>query len=740
MDPNLIVELLSRTFSAEDSVRKDAEENLDKIGFQEGFGVALLQIVNQNSLNTALLQSAAIYLKNFINRHWRSQEISEQEIQEKLQSGVDIHRCFFISSTDKTFIRANILESLIRANPVAQMQIAVATGTIIRSDFYERWPDLVSKIAQYLQSTDRAVVHGALLAFRELSKKYEYKMNEERAPFIDVLNGIMPIVLNVLVSSLNCPPDEESFFIQKLCLKIYFTVVQHDLPATMMLPSSFQPWMQILIEIMDKSEPDCVAAMHADEEERAQSTFWKAKKWAMHILHRIYSRYGCVGMVAEEFLEFATYYVQSYSNAVIQVVLKKFSEKVAGVFFSPRFLQLLLSYSITAVNQSSAWKIIKPHAHVIVTHVIFPLLCYSDSDDILWNEDPYEYVRVKFDVFGEFSSPTLAAINLLQELVEKRKKATLGPILGFAASLLEEYSSAPVENRNPRLKDGVLNMIGNIASYINKKPEYQGQLENMLVIHVFPEFSSQYGFLRARACFVVNSFNQVKYRNENNIVTALSHIVRCINDTEIPVRVQAAIALRVLIKYKVGSETLRPVLQQVLVELIKLANDTENDDLTSVLEDLILKYDEEILPFGVDIMQQLVNSFIAMIDSEDENENDSNKSLTAMGLLYTIQTLLGVFVKTPALLVQLERPLLPLIIYVLETAAIDFMEEIFDILSSLTYFSPVVSPAMWQVFPVIFQSIMGDASCFIPELVPSIDNFISRGTDVFLSSPYGINY
>lgn len=48
------------------------------------------------------------------------------------------------------------------------------------------------------------------------------------------------------------------------------------------------------------------------------------------------------------------------------------------------------------VGQSVAWKLLKPHMLSVIQHVLFPLMCYSDSDQELWNSDPYEYVRVKF--------------------------------------------------------------------------------------------------------------------------------------------------------------------------------------------------------------------------------------------------------------------------------------------------------------------------------------------------------
>ena len=31
----------------------------------------------------------------------------------------------------------------------------------------------------------------------------------------------------------------------------------------------------------------------------------------------------------------------------------------------------------------------------IIREIVFPLMCYSKSDEELWNEDPHEYIKVK---------------------------------------------------------------------------------------------------------------------------------------------------------------------------------------------------------------------------------------------------------------------------------------------------------------------------------------------------------
>jgi hypothetical protein len=63
----------------------------------------------------------------------------------------------------------------------------------------------------------------------------------------------------------------------------------------------------------------------------------------------------------------------------------------------------------------------KPHVIAIIQDIIFPLMSYSDADEELWDTDPIEYIRQKFDVFDDFSSPVPAAETLLHNVCKTRK-------------------------------------------------------------------------------------------------------------------------------------------------------------------------------------------------------------------------------------------------------------------------------------------------------------------------------
>ena len=68
----------------------------------------------------------------------------------------------------------------------------------------------------------------------------------------------------------------------------------------------------------------------------------------------------------------------------------------------------LIMWQVVAVTSASRWKTIcqsVPSSLIvtslsvfqgIIQDVVFPLMCYTDSDEELWQEDPYEYIRMKF--------------------------------------------------------------------------------------------------------------------------------------------------------------------------------------------------------------------------------------------------------------------------------------------------------------------------------------------------------
>ena len=329
------------------------------------------------------------------------------------------------------------------------------------------------------------------------------------------------------------------------------------------------------------------------------------------------------------------------------------------------------------VKPKSMWNHLKPHTETLISHVLFPILCQSDEDIELFDADPAEYLHRKLNFNEEVSAPDVAATNFLVTLTKSRKKQTYA-VLSFVDGVVKKYESAPDDQKNAREKEGALRMIGTLASVIlEKQSPIADQVEYFFVRHVFPEFRSPHGFLRARACDTLGKFDQLEFKDTSNLGIIYRHILESMADSDLPVRVEAALALQPLIRHEVIRTSMQQNIPQIMQQLLKLANEVDVDALANVMEDFVEEFAKELTPFAVALSEQLRDTFLRIVreliernstknDDEGYGEYLDDKSITALGVLQTIGTLILSLEASPDVLLHLETILLPVIMISLE--------------------------------------------------------------------------
>ncbi|TWW68026.1 Importin-7 [Takifugu flavidus] len=291
-----------------------------------------------------------------------------------------------------------------------------------------------------------------------------------------------------------------------------------------------------------------------------------------------------------------------------------------------------------------------------------------------------------------------------------------------------------------RKKDGALHMIGSLAEILLKKKIYKDQMELMLQAHVFPLFTNALGYMRARACWVLHYFCEVKFKSDQNLQTALDLTRLClINDNEMPVKVEAAIALQVLISNQekgklqtlFSKEYITPFIRSVMHALLHIVRETENDDLTNVIQKMICEYSEEVTPIAVEMTQHLAMTFNQVIQTGPDEEGGDDKAVTAMGILNTIDTLLSVVEDHKEITQQLEGICLQVIGTVLHQHVLEFYEEILSLAHSLT--CQQVSHQMWELLPLVYEVFQQDGFDYFTDMMPLLHNYVTVDTDALLS-------
>lgn len=720
MDKNRILELLRNTQSPDAAVREPAEANLNSIHKIIGFTPTLLEITLDQELELHLRQAAVIYLKNNVMKFWDS----SPAIQEGGQIDPTV---FVIHDMDKKIISDSIVDSIVRCGQnQLVMHLSSIVNVMIKVDFPHRWPNVVDKIHYYLaQTNDYNAWNGALLTFYQLAKIYEYKSTVERKAFIEALKILLPTSCQRLAQLLqNDPASEQSCQLQKQILKTFHAILQYSLPMAIITKDVFEQWMNVIIEIAKRDVPDQVQKDVAIED-RPDLVWWKCKKWSLHLMARIFERYGSPNSVNKEYKTFAEWYIQRFSVPVIQTLLRILEQYALGHYVSPRVLQQALNYLNTAVLHSMTWKMLKNDMMVVVEKIIFPLMCHSNEDEELWHTDPREYIRLKFDIFEEYVSPVSSSQNLLHNLCKKRRD-----MLQQTMNLVMNVLNNP--QADPKAKDGALHMIGSISSVLLKKPLYKDQLEQLLVSYVFPLFSCPTGFLRTRACWALNYFSGIEFKNPNNIIMATQAVIQCIlADQELPVKVEAALCLQSLLHSQQEARAITASSVKVLaLELVNVIRNTESEDVMEVLQKLVYLYPNELYPIAVDMTNHLARTFHALI--EGGNPDEDEKISAAMAIISTIDTILTMMDQQKEVVAKLEPIVVQVILSIFDRSISELYEEATTLLSTIT--ADQVSLESWRVFRALYLVFNRDGADYFTDMMSPIHNYITVDPGTFLSN------
>lgn len=93
---------------------------------------------------------------------------------------------------------------------------------------------------------------------------------------------------------------------------------------------------------------------------------------------------------------------------------------------------------------------------------------------------------------------------------------------------------------------------------------------------------------------------------QQNVVLIYENIIQCLNDPELPVRVEAALALQPLIRHNFIRMSMQRNIADIMQQLLKLANEVDVDALANVMEEFVEVFASELTPFAVQLTEQLV--------------------------------------------------------------------------------------------------------------------------------------
>ncbi|TKA51096.1 hypothetical protein B0A53_05882 [Rhodotorula sp. CCFEE 5036] len=772
MDAQRLYHVFTASFDSDPNVRIAAELELKKLEPVEGLLPTLLQLVApagagpQTPSTPVVRLAAAIYLKNRIRSSWKplpsdpsSSSLLQPATRTTSQPSVPI------PPSDRQSLKTNLipLYAALSADSVensakVKEQVGEALAKVIECEFPHEWPNLIQEIQGMLGTSYQAGdgngnVEAGLRATAEVFNTMRYAARDETGEIlVNLATHLLPLLLplaNQILSPSSAPSTPQALAHQgtllRLILKSYKNSIIHTLTPAHQAHEAIVPWGTLLLQIVSHPLDPSLLPSPLDDPDLLEKHPWsRTKKWACWSLNRLFTRYGCPTSLPKNLVNkygpFAERFVAQFAPEIFKTYLAAVEKMVRGEWFSKKGKYHILCFFEECINPKSMFALLKPHLSTLIEHFIFPLVCLTEDEIEMFNEDPAEYARQFFGDFiaDSYASPTATALAFLSTLVETRAKTSLLPLLQFIQSVVDKYPA----QTTPRQKDGALRMLGALCNTAVKSKKLAPMLESFFVQYIVPEFKSPHGFLRSRACDLVEKYESVDmvWADQNALENTLNCLMNCITDSDLPVRIQAACALPELVRYERIRERMLPNLGRILQELLKLSSEVDLDALTNTTRSMVAEFSEEVVPFALELSQSLAESYRRLLQESLESRNNPNengvesyddeKTLVMMNVLKTIEQLVSSAKDKKELVAEMEKGILPLLEATIRNQVVELFDETYEILDSLSFFQQTISPPMWACFEATYSLLKQDTPDYIHEMFGFLDNCVNYGADV----------
>ncbi|KAG9003232.1 hypothetical protein FRB94_007759 [Tulasnella sp. JGI-2019a] len=769
MDVHTLTTLFATTFGGDTNQRRAAELEIRRISTHEGMLTALMQIIGNNALDLSIRQACVVFFKNRVSRSYHIDPAEPKPDQAP------------IPATDRLAIKQNIIPLLIAApSRLIRVQLTACIKILVTNDFPEQWPDLLSTVVKLLSSDDLATVYGGLLVNLEIFKSYRYRSPKEEKLIPKIIKKTFPILVSLgqkLIPTQGPPPlpplDAAEFL--HVILKTYKYSIASNLSKHQQTHDSIVAWGTLLFQVVNMQLPTGVT-LSGDKDEWEKHAWWKAKKWALSTLNRLFERYGNPTHIPKplqkEYLTFANHFVTAFAPEIFKQYLQQIELYIGGqAWMSNKCLNLVFNFFGSCIKPKATWALLKPHAQTLVSRLAFPQLRFDAEKAELFENDPVEYVRFAISEFEDYNSPRSAAVGFLLNLATTRAKTEFMGILNFINSVLNAGTAVTPED-----KYAALTMIVALAAVIMRNSEVRPAMEAFCVNHVLPEFASPVGLMREVACQVIGNLSSYKleWKDPKNHEASFRALVAAMDDPQLPVRVQAAISLGETLHDESVKHALLPGLEKIMQDLFKLSDETDIDQLSETLEGFIEEFKDQLLPVSPQIIARLCQSYMrvlgeqsAKVDNAEADDNDLNtnladldtddKTFALMGITKTIQTVLGCFDEleeledvskavasglgaqqhrqvNPAILL-IQDEIIPIIEATLKTQVLELYDTAWELVDTLTYRTRRVVPAMWPVLKLTYDLFKSTAVDYLEEMLPGLCNFLLFGSEGFVQNP-----
>ncbi|KAH7519468.1 exportin-2 [Ziziphus jujuba] len=236
---HFLSECFLHTLSPSPEPRRRAEASLLEASDRPNYGLAVLRLVAEPSVDDQIRQAAAVNFKNHLRGRWAPAASPDEANAGPLPSP--------IIDSEKDQIKALIVSLMLSATPRIQSQLSEALAIIGKHDFPKSWPgllpELVSSLQKASQASDYASVNGILGTANSIFKKFRYQfktndllldlkycLDNFAAPLLEIFLKTAALIDSTANSGGSALALRPLFESQRLSCRIFYSLNFQELP------------------------------------------------------------------------------------------------------------------------------------------------------------------------------------------------------------------------------------------------------------------------------------------------------------------------------------------------------------------------------------------------------------------------------------------------------------------------------------------------------------------------------
>ncbi|CDF32562.1 unnamed protein product [Chondrus crispus] len=173
------------------------------------------------------------------------------------------------------------------------------------------------------------------------------------------------------------------------------------------------------------------------------------------------------------------------------------------------------------------------------------------------------------------------------------------------------------------------------------------------------------------------------------MLPGLSGLEKSLRDPEFPVRVRAAVDIRHYLRNERAAAQIKPNVADLLKLLFTLLDDIDNTDLVATIDQVILRFGDDIVPFALELCSRLVKAFSRTASAE---QGDDEACYAATQCLHTLDSIVATvslsnLTGTIPLLAEIERMTFTIFDRMFDDERMELFEDTLGLLATFVHYS-----------------------------------------------------